>query len=112
MECEHLTGYCNGHLCKLDNMLLSIMTACPRKDIFDDIQDRGYNTCDMCGSVEIELLHWLDSEEFWDNPTAVELVEGTESREPIIAVCCECFDQYVKYIAPIPATAKIPTLKG
>jgi hypothetical protein len=45
------------------------------------------NCCDNCGEIDLSIrLHWIDSEEFWDDKYCAALVSSG-----ICAICEDCY---------------------
>ena len=55
--------------------------------------DMELNCCDVCGEIDSsERLYWIDSEEFWEDKSCVDLV-----KKGVYAVCEDCYkDRLVK----------------
>lgn len=54
------------------------------------LADEELNCCDKCGAIDSTYkLHWIDSEEFWDDEKVMEYLKKTGN----IALCSDCKDK-------------------
>ena len=55
----------------------------------EKLGDMELNTCDVCGEIDSTYrLNWIEGEDFYDNPKAVELV-----KQGNCAVCDSCLEK-------------------